>query len=222
VAAFSVVEGEWTMLSLNQYIEAEMLNPDEYGELQAIVDSAKQALARQESVAVGAIDLLRLEPFAAADGVYQVVLSVNGRSFEYHISDEEALYVPAGTPLEPTPNDDETANNFDFMTTLRETGAEVEVLGTLSQSFFPIDGQRIAVDGQTIELYAFDGEAAAAEMVAQISADGSQIGRSVVDWIAPPHFYENGNLIVLYVGEDPRIIMLLESLLGPQFAGDGS
>ncbi|MCI0397835.1 MAG: hypothetical protein L0322_23280, partial [Chloroflexi bacterium] len=41
-----------------------------------------------------------------------------------------------------------------------------------------------------------------------------------VDWIAQPHFYQQGNLIVLYVGEDPSILSLLETVLGPPFTGN--
>ena len=40
-----------------------------------------------------------------------------------------------------------------------------------------------------------------------------------VDWIAPPHFYHTGRVIVLYVGSNADLIRLLEATLGPQFAG---
>jgi hypothetical protein len=38
-------------------------------------------------------------------------------------------------------------------------------------------------------------------------------------WVATPHFYEAGKLIVLYVGEDSGVVGVLEEALGPQFAG---
>jgi len=38
-------------------------------------------------------------------------------------------------------------------------------------------------------------------------------------WVGPPHFYKVEKLIVLYVGENEDTIGILESVLGPQFAG---
>ncbi|HEV2107022.1 MAG TPA: hypothetical protein VGR16_02025 [Thermomicrobiales bacterium] len=40
-----------------------------------------------------------------------------------------------------------------------------------------------------------------------------------MEWVAPPHFFRQGAVIVLYVGEDPAVLDLLEELLGAQFAG---
>jgi len=40
-----------------------------------------------------------------------------------------------------------------------------------------------------------------------------------ISWISYPHFYKNGNIIVLYVGESQEIINALEEIVGLQFAG---
>jgi hypothetical protein len=40
-----------------------------------------------------------------------------------------------------------------------------------------------------------------------------------VDWIAPPHDYQRGRVIVIYTGDDEAITRLLTAVLGPQFAG---
>ena len=39
------------------------------------------------------------------------------------------------------------------------------------------------------------------------------------DWLAQPHYYKKGRLIVLYVGDDPSLVQELQSILGPEFAG---
>jgi len=52
-----------------------------------------------------------------------------------------------------------------------------------------------------------------------ISNDGTEIGTSVIRWMDMPHFYTKGKIIVLYVGQNPEIKNLLESLLSQQFAG---
>ena len=41
----------------------------------------------------------------------------------------------------------------------------------------------------------------------------------MVNWVATPHFYKTGKLIVLYVGDNMTVISTLETVLGPQFAG---
>ncbi len=37
--------------------------------------------------------------------------------------------------------------------------------------------------------------------------------------VAAPHFYKIDKLVVLYVGENERVINVLEELVGPQIAG---
>jgi hypothetical protein len=37
--------------------------------------------------------------------------------------------------------------------------------------------------------------------------------------VAPPHFYRQGRLLVLYLGEDTQTLGRLACLLGPPFAG---
>ena len=37
-------------------------------------------------------------------------------------------------------------------------------------------------------------------------------------WMATPHFFKSGKLIVLYLGDDVEVMTLLTGLLGPQFA----
>ena len=41
----------------------------------------------------------------------------------------------------------------------------------------------------------------------------------MVDWVASPHFYAKGSLIVLYVGDGRELQILLEGVVGNQFAG---
>ena len=53
----------------------------------------------------------------------------------------------------------------------------------------------------------------------QVASDGSSIGGQVMMWMATPHFYKSGKLIVLYVGDEAAITTLLAGALGPQFAG---
>lgn len=40
-----------------------------------------------------------------------------------------------------------------------------------------------------------------------------------VDWIALPHLFRSGRVIVLYVGGDAETLLALRAVLGEQFAG---
>lgn len=52
-----------------------------------------------------------------------------------------------------------------------------------------------------------------------VTPDGSSVGTSIMTWIATPHFYNSGMLIVLYVGDQSDTIDDLEAVLGSEFAG---
>lgn len=60
--------------------------------------------------------------------------------------------------------------------------------------------------------------------VAAAGADAAKIPRllenPLLDWFAPPHFFQCQALIVTYFGQDKRIMMALAKLCGPQFAGE--
>ncbi len=102
---------------------------------------------------------------------------------------------------------------------LRAVEATVEPAGDISQPFFSVEGLVITVNGGDVQVFEYaDADAADAE-AALVSPDGSSIGTTMAGWVAPPHFYKAGRLIVLYVGESEAIIDILESVLGPQFAG---
>lgn len=107
----------------------------------------------------------------------------------------------------------------DLAEALREEGAEVERAGTISQPFFSGGAEVLQVDGEEIQVFQFPNQEARVEQAELVAADGSSIGTTMATWIATPHFFEAGRLIVLYVGEDEGVLQLLESNLGLQFAG---
>jgi hypothetical protein len=70
-----------------------------------------------------------------------------------------------------------------------------------------------------VQVFVFADEAAAHAAATTVPPDGSTFKTMVVDWMAPPHFYQRGRIIALYVGTDAATVQLLTSLLGQQFAG---
>ncbi len=80
-------------------------------------------------------------------------------------------------------------------------------------------GLVITVNGSNVQVFEYATADEADAEAALVSPDGSSIGTTMASWVAPPHFYKAEKLIVLYVGESEAIIDILESVLGPQFAG---
>jgi len=102
---------------------------------------------------------------------------------------------------------------------LRAAGATVDPAGDVTQPFFSVKGQVIKVNGEDVQVFEYSDEAAVEAEAELVSPDGSSIGTSMVSWIAPPHFYNAGKLIMLYVGENSAVTDILESIVGSQFAG---
>jgi hypothetical protein len=102
---------------------------------------------------------------------------------------------------------------------LQAEGATVEPGGAVAQPFFAVEPQVITVNGAQVQVYEFTDTASAEAAAARVSADGSTVGSTMITWIAPPHFYRSGRLVVLYVGDNEVVLSLLQSVLGEQFAG---
>jgi hypothetical protein len=116
----------------------------------------------------------------------------------------------------PTPK-----NLRDLINRLRASGEKVGRAGKVSQPFFSVKGQVITVAGEHVQVFEYASPKVAEREAKSVSSSGSSAGTSMPLWVAPPHFYKNGILIVLYVGENSAVIKALERILGPQFAGKG-
>jgi len=105
---------------------------------------------------------------------------------------------------------------------LRDSGAAIEEKGEI-HDFFDVEGRRVAVNETTIVVYEYDNAEAMEAEAGCVSPGGFGITKensaTCVGWIAPPHFYKAGRIIVFYCGDNDSIISLLENALGKQFAG---
>jgi hypothetical protein len=81
---------------------------------------------------------------------------------------------------------------------LRAAGATVEPAGEVSQPFFSVKGQVITVNGGDVQVFEYADAAAADAEAALVSPDGGSVGTSMMSWVAAPHFFKTGKLIVLY------------------------
>jgi hypothetical protein len=103
---------------------------------------------------------------------------------------------------------------------LRAGGASVALTKEkVSQPFFSARGRIMKTNGEAVQVFQYLTPSAADADARRVSADGSTIGTSKPMWMATPHFFKSGNLIVLYVGANQTILELLQTSLGDQFAG---
>ena len=103
--------------------------------------------------------------------------------------------------------------------TLRAAGAKVEVGSPVDQPFFTVSGRVIKVSGEDVQVFEYASAAARDAEAAQVAPDGSSVGTNMVSWIAAPHFFSSGRILVIYVGDDGAVLNLLRGTLGQQFAG---
>lgn len=124
-----------------------------------------------------------------------------------------------GSLTPPTSHGEPVKDYVSLIDRLRAASVTVVPTGTVTQPFMSVTGQTIKVNGEQVQVYLYANEDDANADAARISPDGGTIGNSMVDWIAPPHFYKVGQLIVLYIGTNTSLMKVLESTVGPQFAG---
>lgn len=108
----------------------------------------------------------------------------------------------------------------DLIAYLESQGHDVKDTGpSIHQTFFTVQGRQITVDGAEVQVYEYPTGNAAESEAGNISADGTTVGTTKVTWLGTPHFFQDGNLIVLYLGNDSRVLLALENALGAQIAG---
>gem|GEM_PF-3233422 len=125
-----------------------------------------------------------------------------------------SVVVPAGAPPGGPVRD-----FAGLVAALRGAGLTVTAAGTVTQPFFAVAGQAITVQGENVQVFAYADAAAAAQDAARVAPDGGSIGATMVDWMAPPHFYRQAQLLALHLGQDTAVLSALSQALGPPFAG---
>jgi hypothetical protein len=100
---------------------------------------------------------------------------------------------------------------------LTKAGITVNDTGPIEQPFFSEKGTSYEAGKGYLQIFEYTDQAAAAADAAKVKADGTIEGYSPT-WVAPPHFYQVGRLIVIYLGDDAADLTALQGLLGDPFA----
>ena len=102
---------------------------------------------------------------------------------------------------------------------LRAAGVKVEVVGEVEQPFLSVTGTMIKLQGNDVQVFEYSSAKEMEAQAALISRDGTAVGTRKIHWVEPPHFFKQGRVLVLYVGQDTKVEKALEAVLGRQFAG---
>jgi hypothetical protein len=127
--------------------------------------------------------------------------------------------VPAEDDPAPADSSDQITDLDSLLAALEAEGLEPEVIDTLSQPFFEVDATIVTLTTGEMQVYEFADEQAAQDAAAQVAPDGASIGTTSMMWMASPHFYRSGPLIIIYLGFDEDTASTLSTMLGEQFAG---
>lgn len=112
--------------------------------------------------------------------------------------------VVAGLDASPEPGSaEEQLTLDDVVAVLRDAGLTVEVTDqTVTQDFFAVPATIVRVNGQDLQVFIYGSEDARKADSDQISEDGTQIGTSMITWVAKPHFVPAANVLTLFVSND--------------------
>ena len=136
------------------------------------------------------------------------------------------LLTACGTVQGPQSHGGPVQDQVSLIDALRSKNLTVDISGGVSQPFLsPQSGTTVRLSGgplttvADLQIFEYGSASAASADAHQIRADGSGNATAIVDWVAPPHLYLKGRVLVIHVGSDPAVLFLLQSLMGPQFAG---
>ena len=108
-----------------------------------------------------------------------------------------------------------------LVTALRAQGVTATTGQTLpmqSHPYFSTNARIVTMNSAILNVLEYDSSGDADREAATVSPTGSSIGSTQIEWVGPPHFFKNGRLIVLYVGDRSDVLQPLTTVLGAQFS----
>ena len=106
-----------------------------------------------------------------------------------------------------------------FVKSLRAETPSVRQEGEVEQPFFSVTGKIVSLYGEQVQVFEYPSMAAADAQAARVSPDGTTVGTTKPQWLGTPHFYKKDALLVVYLGDNVKVLKALEARLGRQYAG---
>ncbi|MCI6190976.1 MAG: hypothetical protein MSA89_14525 [Clostridium sp.] len=106
-------------------------------------------------------------------------------------------------------------NASDFRRDLEKSGAKVEETEA-SQSYFSIDNKDYTIDGERISVYEYDEDDATTlrNDLSTVTNNGTTINNKDVKWNKKAHIYKKGRIVVVYDGDNEKVLKVLNDTLG--------
>ena len=106
-------------------------------------------------------------------------------------------------------------NASDFRRDLEKRGAKVDETEA-SQSHFSIDNKDYTIDGERISVYEYDEDAASTlkNDLSTVTNNGATINNKDVKWNKKAHIYKKGRIVVVYDGDNEKVLKVLNDTLG--------
>jgi uncharacterized protein (DUF305 family) len=213
-------------------------------EMMAMMDAEKQvaAFCAAADSDLAFIDLTiphHLSAIVASEAALQQAVHPEIRDFAQRVIDAQQREIdeltairqeiygsatPEGSPHAMS-HDGSVVDQASLIEALRALGLNATVIGPLQQPFLqPQSGAILHVSDGTIstpaeiQVYEYADAGAAKADLERIGPDG-QPDTAIIEWVAPPHFFQAGRLVVLYVGSDPTVIDTLTQVLGVPLVG---
>jgi hypothetical protein len=134
------------------------------------------------------------------------------------------LLVACGTA--PQSHGGPVRDQVTLIDTLRGKGLTVDLTGNVSQPFLhPQSGTVLRISGgplgasADLQVFEYSSAETASADAKGIRSDGAGTATTMISWVAPPHMFLKGRVLLIFAGTDPAVLSLLSSVLGPQFAG---
>jgi hypothetical protein len=128
------------------------------------------------------------------------------------------LFTPVQQQVEMSPENRAPFGYAQLIDQLRNQGAVVGVSSVpVDHPLFSVTGRELNIDGEIVQAFEY------ANIVSS-TADAGAIERqespawNEIDWPDGPHFYQENNILLLYVGSNDDLITILEAAFGSPFA----
>lgn len=111
----------------------------------------------------------------------------------------------------------ELASFNDFLDALKDMKykpKEVREKNEVQDSYFSVSARYVNVGDEVISVFEFEDAETASLQAETISKDGYTIADNEISWTDEPHFYQNGNLIVGYIGKEEKLLFDLYAIFG--------
>lgn len=110
----------------------------------------------------------------------------------------------------------------DVRADLAREGAVVRTIATAPGYPFAVGATRIEVDGLELRVFEYDTAAAREADSSALTMDGYAVHGVPIDWTAPPHYWADGRVLVVYTGSEETLIDLVTRVLGSPLEVDAA